>query len=176
MIADVKRRYFKLTGSLETIAKTWRETEWVDYLARLKTFCEKNGTNDFMLQNGRIVAVKDVGQTIPGAKPSKQSEGYLEPNRRTKAGKAFSGEMCALQAPRCRPLFKVIAPDECWIVGGYLVYASLHVYGNTLITSIPRDIEGGYEPHPEMIEMKEWEFLKLKDDYQTAQAKSEAVA
>lgn len=161
---EIKRRYFRLEGALLDIAKLWKDTVWSEHCAELKRFFDEFGTNEFMRRGRDYIAVLDVGIDIPGSRPSKKFPGFLEPNARTEAGKYFQSRLQALKVPTCDPLWKVIASDAPWFVREYIVSPGMTTFGEIFAVSVPAEIS--YTPHEEMIEIKEWEFLKLKDEYE----------
>lgn len=114
-----ERRYFRLSGRLLTIAIGWKETVWRSHREELKAFCDRIGTTEFIQQGRTLVAFTDAGIPIEGSRKSSRGSGFLEPNRRSKAGKALQEELRSLTPPRCEVLFDIVAPDRPWLVGDY---------------------------------------------------------
>lgn len=144
------------------MAHKWKDTIWNQHRADLKTFYAEAGTNEMMCRGRYPVAIKTSEASLLGLIPDKDIPGYSKPDRRTKTGKQLAAKLCSLKTPVPDELLNLITPDRSWIVGNYLCHSAMSSFGGEYFVSVPTEVE--YHPHDEMIEMLEWEYLKLETE------------
>lgn len=158
-------RYFRLHGSLLELVKEFFEGEFTEHNKRIKSFCEEIGTNDLLIASGfgtqRVVG---FAKAIPGTKPFKGHPDYFCPRLSTKEGKQLEKKLAELTEPNPDKFYEAAGLRPFYFVDNKVVSPGLNYYPEPYPMAIFKMPAIDYTPHPEMEELKEWQFLKLMDE------------
>jgi hypothetical protein len=177
---SIQRRYFRITGSLIPLAEQWREAV-VEWNARLKAFLGRWGTEGYRYCGGAVVGIvlPEGSEAPPGWRTYKKyPPNVLFPDMKTKLGRELDAEMSRLRHPEPRGLYDAVGAEEVCVTDDgkmYLCRPSLRRIDGTYYLDVPAK---DFSPHPELEELKHWEWCKLVEeaDERKAAASNEVAA
>lgn len=166
-------RCFELIGDSRTeFFSEFQGKIWPDYVNRLKELLEHCGTTEYSqfrhpLMPSRIAGVRNEGQQIPGLKPDKDHPELLVPDRRTKAGRELDEWMKSVREPAPDGLIRKLGLKDVYSEGYKYYSYGMHQIRDRVFIAIRLvpEVEK-YEPHADLIEIKYWEYLRIKDEYE----------
>ena len=166
-----KYAYYQIVGKELLALFDAYQKEMQERRERLTAFLKGCGTQEYISYGGpcwiaKIAGLKDVGLELPGyRKGSKAERGYLVPDRKTKEGKLEDKRLLSMSIPRATEIIKALGTEDHTIDPQRGIWIGFYVFDMGDNVYIKCSYFTKFKNPDGLKPLKEWEFLKLEEEY-----------